>query len=140
MDQIPDKKRMCHLTGFTKSCRDLVMDEACQNRWVNVIGQNPQTLEKFNMWGCVDDQTTMLQMRIEHRLMGVQAAVESRGNEMIKMQTEVIVRQDRAHKLALGHSEERSTPPMQLTHAPHVEDGQMDLIDHIASKTANGAH
>ena len=102
MDGYPDKAKMCHRTGFEKSCRDLLDDKICQGRWVNVIGKNPQTDEPVNRWGCVDDQAVLIQMSIEARLVGIQAAVESRGNDTIKMLAEGIGRQERQHNEAMG--------------------------------------
>jgi hypothetical protein len=109
----PDKKKMCHRTGFEKSCRDLLDSGACQGRWVEVIGRNPQTDAAVHAWGCVDDQVHLLQLAVESRLIGIQAAVESRGNETIKMLGESILRQDHQHREAIGLAgvESRLAPP-----------------------------
>ena len=107
MNGYPDKAKMCHRTGFEKSCRDLLDARICQDRWVNIIGRNPQTDESINRWGCVDDQAMLIQMSIEHRLVGIQAAVESRGNDTIKMLAEGIMRQERQHNDAMGSAQDR---------------------------------
>ena len=57
---LPDAKRKCHHTGFTKSCRKLVVDGHCQGRWVQVQGVHPQTGEALSRWECVDNLTPML--------------------------------------------------------------------------------
>lgn len=59
MDSLPDTKRRCHHTGFTKGCRKLVADGHCQ-RWVQVQGAHPQTGEPLSRWSCVDDLAPML--------------------------------------------------------------------------------
>lgn len=117
----PDKKKMCHRTGFEKSCRDLLDDGTCQGRWVNVQGRNPQTDEIINKWGCVDDQAVLIQLSMEARLVGVQAAIESRGNDTIKMLSEGILRSERNYRemMALGaHQDPRLThfdDPQQMS-------------------------
>jgi hypothetical protein len=109
----PDEKKMCHRTGFTCSCLELVSTKKCQDRWVNLIGQNKNTGEEVNKFGCVDDHAYLLQMGMEARLIGIQAAVESRGNDTIKMLGEGILRQDHQHREAIGLSgaESRLAPP-----------------------------
>jgi hypothetical protein len=57
---LPDAKRRCHCTGFTKSCRKLVADGHCQGRWLQVQGANPQTGETISRWECVDSLMPML--------------------------------------------------------------------------------
>lgn len=60
----PPKNRKCHCTGFSKGCFDLVVtDEACQGRWINIKGANPQNKDEvFDNWGCVDDFTHILHL------------------------------------------------------------------------------
>lgn len=80
VESFPDKKKMCHRTGFCKSCRDLLDEKICQGRWVNITGANMNTGEPMNAYGCVDDVQYILQHSFEHRLVGIQAAVEGRGD------------------------------------------------------------
>lgn len=98
----PPEKKMCHLTGFTKSCRDLCMSQACQDRWVHITGTNAQTGEAYDKWGCVDDQTVTLELDQTRKLHGLQAAIESLRNETVKILVEQIARQERQHREALN--------------------------------------
>jgi hypothetical protein len=109
----PDERKMCHRTGFSCSCLELVSTKKCQDRWVNIQGRNTNTGEDVNKFGCVDDHAYMLQLAVESRLIGIQAAVESRGNETIKMLGESILRQDHQHREAIGlaGAESRLAPP-----------------------------
>lgn len=98
----PDPKKCCHRTGFSKYCHKLVQSGACQDRWVSIQGVNKNTGEEINKFGCVDDHAYLIQLGMEARLMGVQAAVENRGNSMIQMQAEAIARQERQHREAMN--------------------------------------
>lgn len=102
MEGLPPEKKMCHRTGFEKSCRELCLSGACQDRWVGAEVHDKTKDVKFFKWACVDDLTHYIQFGIESRLLGIQAAVEDRGNSMIRMQGESILRQERQHNEALG--------------------------------------
>lgn len=55
MTSLPSKTRMCHRCGFEKSCRDLVVSEAC-DRWKKIPwNTHPMTGEKHEDYACVDD-------------------------------------------------------------------------------------
>jgi len=60
---LPDDKRMCHHTGFERSCCDLVGSKKCQ-RWAHIQGTHPQTGQPLDHYGCIDDQQSMLLMSI----------------------------------------------------------------------------
>jgi len=92
---LPNKDRMCHLTGFCLSCRDLVTEGKCE-RWVNVQGQNPQTGEIINRFGCIDDWQTTLMIENSKLLRETGAAIESFRNEMVtaNQQTAVLLSHD----------------------------------------------
>ena len=70
---------MCHQTGFTKSCRELVVDEKC-DRWMQVQGNNPNTGEAINQSKCVDDWVPLLLIENSQMQMQTGAAVESLRN------------------------------------------------------------
>lgn len=98
----PSKTKMCHRTGFEKSCFELCASQACQDRWVHIQGTNAQTGEPIDKWGCVDDHVVTLQLDQTRKLYGLQAAIESMRNEVTKLQVEQIARQERQHREALA--------------------------------------
>lgn len=79
---MPPKERMCHLTGFTKSCRELVTSEACC-RWSNIVGTNPQTGATVDKWACIDDHVPFLLLEIGKLTLQAGAATESFRNEVM---------------------------------------------------------
>ena len=81
----PPKERMCHCTGFTKSCRDLVVSEAC-GRWTHVQGCHPQTGAPMDYYACVDDTIPVLLMSIGKMAAAGTAATESFRNEVVARQ------------------------------------------------------
>lgn len=101
-NMFPDAKKMCHRTGFEKSCAELVASGKCQDRWVHINGQNKNTGEDINRFGCVDDHAYLLQIGMEHRLVGIQSAVETRGDNIVKAQMATMHNQERQHREALN--------------------------------------
>lgn len=83
MNPYPDQKVKCPATGFTRSCRDIVLECECP-KFVKIVGRNPNTDEPVDRYGCVDSFLPML--LIENSMMQRQtgAAVESFRNEMVK--------------------------------------------------------
>ena len=80
---MPPKERMCHLTGFTKSCRELVTSDAC-GRWANILGQDPQrTNVTIDKWACIDDHVPFLLLEIGKLTLQAGAATESFRNEVM---------------------------------------------------------
>lgn len=110
----PDEKRCCHRTGFEKSCRELVDSDKCQ-RWENILITNLQTEGTINRWGCSDDHERFLMMGMEAKLIAIQKAVESRGNETIKILAEGVIRQQQNH---LQNLQQRESHQQQLLSAP----------------------
>lgn len=50
----PDKKTMCHRTGFTKSCFECVTEHNCR-AWVRITGQSAETPPKpIDLYDCAD--------------------------------------------------------------------------------------
>jgi hypothetical protein len=81
---LPDKKVMCHETGFTKSCFEGVTEHLCQ-KWIHILGADPQTGVQIDRFGCSDRFMHML--LIENTLAQNQtgAAVESFRNEVVEL-------------------------------------------------------
>lgn len=112
----PPEKKMCHLTGFTKSCFELCATKACQDRWVHVQGTNAQTGETLDLWGCVDDQIVNLQLDQTRKLHALLATLQDTRNDITKLQVEQIARAERQHREALAPLDEmrgmtRLAPP-----------------------------
>lgn len=83
MDALPDKSTKCHRCNFEKSCRELVLDGACQ-RWSKISGSNPQTGEPMDKWACVDDLTHILLLEIGNQTSKVSVEVNALRNEVAK--------------------------------------------------------
>ncbi len=83
MVDLPDTKTMCHRTGFTKSCRKLVVGEKCK-RWMTIAGANPNTGEPVNKSDCVDNWTPLLMIENSQQQRQTAAAIESFRNEMVE--------------------------------------------------------
>jgi len=85
-DPYPPKEIGCHHTGFQKKCRDLVTKGLC-NRWVCLIGADPNTGETLNHYNCIDNW--VLKLGLEQSQMSRQtgAAVESFRNCMVELNT-----------------------------------------------------
>lgn len=98
----PPKEKLCHLTGFTKSCFELCAEKACQDRWVHVQGTHAQTGEPIDKWGCVDDQIVTLQLDQTRKLHALLATLQDTRNDITKLQVEQIARQERQHREALA--------------------------------------
>jgi hypothetical protein len=125
----PDKRKMCHRTSFTRSCRDLLDEGVCQGRWVHIQGVNHNTGEPINVHGCVDDAQYLLQQSFEFRLVGIQAAVETRGDQTAAMIAQSIAIQERQHKEALQIGEALAEgPARQLHYFDSEEPKQLELL------------
>ena len=81
---LPDKTVRCHHTGFEKTCFDGVAQHGCQ-KWINVVGQNPQTGEPVNQWKCADAWLPVLLIENSRCQRETGAAVESFRNEMVRL-------------------------------------------------------
>lgn len=81
MDTLPDAKRKCHCTGFTKGCRQLVTSGACQGRWVMLLGKHPQTGMDMARWDCIDNHQHTLLLSIGLAQQQTGASVDSMRHE-----------------------------------------------------------
>ena len=79
---LPDEKRGCHRTGFTRRCRDLVVSGECQ-RWMQVLGVHPNTGDRINKYNCIDDWAPVLMMENSKLQRETGAAIESFRNETV---------------------------------------------------------
>ncbi len=54
MDHLPAKHIMCHRTGFTKPCRECVVEHGCR-LWKRVtLEGHPETAAPVDHWDCAD--------------------------------------------------------------------------------------
>jgi len=84
---LPDKDLKCHLTGFEKSCRQLVCDGACK-RWKFLEFRDGDKL--IPSWDCIDNHAHTLQKLTVFSIQSNSAAVESMRNEAAKAHGEQI--------------------------------------------------
>jgi hypothetical protein len=75
---LPDKDIKCHLTGFEKSCRQLVCDGACK-RWKLLEGREGD--KTLAVWDCIDNHAHTLQKITVFSIQSNSAAVESMRNK-----------------------------------------------------------
>jgi hypothetical protein len=87
MDMLPDKNRKCHRCNFEKSCRELVLSEACQ-RWSKISGSDPQTGQPMDKWACVDDLHHILLLEIANQTNKVSVETNVLRNELAKAHSE----------------------------------------------------
>lgn len=59
------------------------------SKWINVVGNNPQTGESINHWDCADAWTPLLLIENSKVQRETGAAVESFRNEMVKSNEEL---------------------------------------------------
>jgi hypothetical protein len=81
---LPDKKIKCHHTGFAKSCFDGVTKHSCQ-KWMQIMGSNPQTGADMSRWGCADSFIPLLLIENSQMQRQTAASIDSFRNEMIKL-------------------------------------------------------
>lgn len=72
--KLPDKDKLCHHTGFEKTCLGLVAGGTCQ-RWRALPGKDVFTGEAREQWGCIDDLVLQLQGEAMRENSGTHAAV-----------------------------------------------------------------
>jgi len=140
LKSVPDEKRKCPRTGFAQSCRELVMSGTCQDRWVDLVVKNVQTGTEDKRWGCVDDLALSVNLSIEARLLGVQAATEKRGDMTNSLLMDTMMRQERQHREALGLIDDHRAagvalahhaPPSQALSCQADDNAQLDMIGYI---------
>ena len=102
---LPDKDIGCHRTGFEKKCRQLVCDGIC-NRWIEVMGMNPQSGEQIKHYDCVDNWMPTLMLENSQQQRQTAAAVESFRNEMVKMnEASNLIELAKLHQMASNNSQ-----------------------------------
>lgn len=82
MMDLPNEKRKCHHTGFTRSCRKLVTSGACE-RWITLFGLDRNTGQEMNKAQCIDDCLPHLMIENTQIERETGAAVESFRNSMV---------------------------------------------------------
>lgn len=75
----------CPYTGMARSCHEARLDRDCP-KWLMFQGQNPNTGELVAEWACADRWMPLLAADTNRRLVGVQAAVETRGDAVHEQQ------------------------------------------------------
>jgi hypothetical protein len=78
--QLPDEKRCCHHTGFSKSCRKFVTSGACR-RWVDLSFQNVKTGQVAEHYGCIDDMNFPLNQLALKKQDETTASIDELRNE-----------------------------------------------------------
>jgi hypothetical protein len=82
MVDFPDPSIKCPYTGFAKPCRELAL--SCP-KFVHIAGNNPNTGEPVNRYGCSDGFLPMLLIENSQQARQTGAAVESFRNEMVRL-------------------------------------------------------
>jgi hypothetical protein len=70
---------------MAKSCHEARLDRECP-KWIMFQGQNPNTGEIVAEWACADRWLPHLLADSNRRLIGVQSAVETRGDAVHEQQ------------------------------------------------------
>ena len=91
---LPDPKVRCPATGFKMACRSIVSKHDCP-KFVQISGNNPQTGEKMDKFGCVDSFLPMLLIENSQQQRSTSAAVESFRNETVKLHQQALLFQQR---------------------------------------------
>lgn len=76
---LPSPARMCHRTGFEKSCRKLVAEGHCE-RWASHDLIHPITKVQAKESGCADDLSLLMLMRINNAQIETTASVDKTHN------------------------------------------------------------
>jgi hypothetical protein len=87
--KLPEKDLLCHLTGFTKSCRHLVSEGAC-GRWRDLPVNNPNTGTNEVLWDCIDNHAHILRHDLVRCINSNSASIESMRNESKKAHDEQV--------------------------------------------------
>lgn len=87
MNSIPPANRKCHRCNFDKSCRELVISEACE-RWSKISGANPQTGEPLDKWACIDDLQHIVLLEVANQTSKVSVEMNVLRNELSKSHSE----------------------------------------------------
>jgi len=84
---------------MAKSCHEARLDRDCP-KWMMFQGQNPNTGEAVAEWACADRWLPLLLADLNRRMIGVQAAVETRGDAVHEQQARVAGLIERAARRA----------------------------------------
>lgn len=84
MDFLPDEKIMCHHTGFTQKCRDIVVGSKC-SKFCQIQGKDPQTGNDITRYGCIDGMLPHLLLEIAQQCRQTGAATEGLRNVVAKI-------------------------------------------------------
>ena len=97
---LPDEKIKCPATGFARTCRDVVVNCSCP-KFISIKGQDPQTGEVRDQWGCSDSFLPLLLIETAKHTRHTTAALNSFRNEVVQAE------EDRQRLLAriTGNSE-----------------------------------
>ncbi len=123
---LPDEKIMCHMTGFEKSCYDMVTKCKCR-KWVHWQGEHPQIKGKVvDQWDCRD--------HLDH-LMGIQVvqAIRQTTNTINEWRKEVDQTNAGAIAGVLGHLNKQVNEALALGVAESVAQIALD-----PSRSQNG--
>ena len=83
----PGDRMTCPATQHKKKCISLYQN--CP-KWINVMGQNPQTGESVNQWDCADTWLPILLIENSQQQRQTGAAVESFRNAMVEANNQVL--------------------------------------------------
>lgn len=75
----------CPCAGMKRTCHQVREKWDCP-KWISFFGTNPNTGEKVAEWACADRWQPFLLADLNSKLIGVQAAVESRGDATSEQQ------------------------------------------------------
>lgn len=84
MDQspIPDLKTMCHRTGFTKTCRECVVEHGCR-LWKRVtLEGHPETAKPVDHYDCADSLVDLYLKDMLRRQLQTTATVDHLRKEV----------------------------------------------------------
>lgn len=105
----------CPYTGMAKSCHEARLERDCP-KWVMFQGVQPNTGEAVAEWACADRWQPFLQADGNRRLVGVQSAVETRGDAVHEQQARVATLIERAALRTMTPADE-PIQPHRLVHA-----------------------
>lgn len=90
----------CPYTGMERTCHQARLERDCP-KWVMFQGQHPNTGGSVAEWACADRWIPFLLADGNRRLVGVQAAVETRGDAVQEQQARVASLIERASRRSL---------------------------------------
>ena len=87
----PDKDNMCHRTGFTKSCRECVVDHGCR-LWKRVtLEGHPETAKPVDAYDCADSLIDLYLKDMLRRQLQTTATVDSLRKEVHQANDQAMV-------------------------------------------------